>query len=151
LARASAGDKHLCFGMGARAFSIPSNKRRNVMKKTVRLSLFAMLLAFALAAVTERSARMNASAQGNNQVTITNFKFEPKTITVNEGDTVVWNNKEGLHTVKSDTDVFVSKNLKAGETFSYQFTKAGKYPYHCGFHGGKGGADMAGTIVVKKK
>ena len=121
------------------------------MKKTVRLSLFAMLLAFALAAVTERSARMNASAQGNNQVTITNFKFEPKTITVNEGDTVVWNNKEGLHTVKSDTDVFVSNNLKAGETFSYQFTKAGKYPYHCGFHGGKGGADMAGTIVVKKK
>lgn len=121
------------------------------MKKTLRLSLFALLLAFALAAITERSAQMEASAQGNNQITVTNFKFEPKTLTVNEGDTVTWDNTEGLHTIKSDTEAFVSKNLKAGEKFSYQFTKAGKYPYHCGFHGGKGGADMAGTIVVKKK
>lgn len=121
------------------------------MKKTMRLFLLAGLLALALIAVAGRATTMEASAQASHQVTVTNFKFEPKTLTVNEGETVVWNNKEGLHTIKSDTDAFVSKNLKAGDTFSYQFTKAGKYPYYCGFHGGKGGADMAGTIIVKKK
>lgn len=120
------------------------------MKKTLSFVSLALII-FALATVIERSARREASAQEANQVTVTNFKFEPKTLTVNEGDTVTWNNKEGLHTIKSDTDAFVSKNLKVGENFSYQFTKAGKYPYHCGFHGGKGGADMAGTIIVKKK
>lgn len=121
------------------------------MKKTLPFVSLALLLALGLAAAINRSAPLQASAQGANKVTVTDFKFEPKTLTVNEGDTVVWDNKEGLHTIKSDTEAFVSKNLKAGESFSYQFTKAGKYPYHCGFHGGKGGADMAGTIIVKKK
>lgn len=120
------------------------------MKSAICLLALVMLCGV-LFARSNRSLSPEASAQSANQVTITNFKFEPKTLTVNEGDTVTWNNKEGLHTVKSDTEAFVSKNLKAGENFSYQFTKAGKYPYHCGFHGGKGGADMAGTIVVKKK
>ncbi len=115
------------------------------MKRTIRFSLFALMLALAMVAATQCPTQIEVSAQGSNQVTVTNFKFEPKTMTVNEGDTVVWNNKEGLHTIKSDTDAFVSKNLKEGESFSYQFTKAGKYPYHCGFHGGKGGAPGYGS------
>jgi plastocyanin len=121
------------------------------MKNSIRFLLLGLLIAFAAVAVTHTATPLNASAQGSNEVTITNLKFEPKTLTVNEGDTVTWNNKEGLHTVKSDTDAFVSKNMKAGESFSYQFTKAGKYPYYCAFHGSKGGGDMAGTIIVKKK
>jgi len=121
------------------------------MNSLVRVFVACLVLGLALVAGITRSGHFHTSAQGANQVTITNFKFEPKTLTVNEGDTVTWNNKEGLHTVKSDMDVFVSKNLKAGEGFSYQFTKAGKYPYHCAFHGSKGGDDMTGTIVVKKK
>lgn len=121
------------------------------MKTPMKFLLFSMFVAFVVVVTTNRMASLEAYAQGNHQVTVTNFKFEPKTLTVNEGDTVVWNNKEGLHTVKSDTDAFVSKNLKAGESFSYQFTKAGKYPYHCGFHGSSGGGDMAGVIVVTKK
>jgi plastocyanin len=121
------------------------------MNDLVRSLVACAVLGLMLMAGITRSNLFNTSAQGATQVTITNFKFEPKTLTVNEGDTVTWNNKEGLHTVKSDTDAFVSKNLKAGESFSYQFTKAGKYPYHCAFHGSKGGGDMAGTIIVKKK
>lgn len=121
------------------------------MKNMVRFFVACFVLGLALMAGISHTTQFNTSAQGANQVTITNFKFEPKTLTVNEGDTITWDNKEGLHTVKSDTDAFVSKNLKAGESFSYQFTKAGKYPYHCAFHGSKGGADMAGTIIVKKK
>src|SRR5207253_1018321 len=132
----------------ARIFFVRGNR---IMKNLVRVFVACLVFGLALMAGAARSIQFATSAQGANQVTITNFKFEPKTLTVNEGDTVTWNNKEGLHTVKSDTDAFVSKNLKAGESFSYQFTKAGKYAYHCAFHGSKGGGDMAGTITVKKK
>jgi len=121
------------------------------MKKTMNFFLLGSLLAFVLVAVTERSAQIEVSAQAGNQVTLSNFKFEPKTLTVPEGTTVTWTNKEGTHTVKSDADAFGSKTLKAGESFTYEFAKAGKYPYYCGFHGSKGGGDMAGVIIVTKK
>ena len=121
------------------------------MKNKILLLSFGLVLAGALVALTGRSFQPQVSAQGGNQVTITNYKFEPKKLTINEGDSVTWVNKEGVHTVKSDTDIFISKTIKAGENFSYQFTKAGTYPYHCSFHGSSGGGDMSGTIVVVKK
>ena len=92
------------------------------------------------------NAQANAPA-----VTISNFKFEPKELTVTAGSTVTWTNKGGTHTVTADDDSFSSPNLKSGDTFTHQFTKAGKYPYHCSYHGSKGGGDMAGTIIVKAK
>lgn len=120
------------------------------MKTMIRFFLLGLLVTFGLIAATERSTQIEVSAQGN-QVTLSNFKFEPKTLTVPEGTTVTWTNKEGTHTIKSDADAFGSKTLKAGESFTYEFTKAGKYPYYCGFHGSKGGGDMAGVIIVTKK
>jgi len=84
-------------------------------------------------------------------VTISNFKFEPKALTVAVGSTVTWTNKGGTHTVTADDDSFNSPNLKSGDTFTHQFTKAGKYPYHCAYHGSKGGGDMSGTITVVAK
>jgi plastocyanin len=121
------------------------------MKTALRLLLFGFTLGFAVTSIPERSTFRGVSAQSDSKVLVTNYKFEPKKLTVTEGSTVTWENKEGLHTVKSDTDAFLSKNLKPGESFQYQFTKPGTYPYHCSFHGSKGGGDMAGTIVVVKK
>lgn len=89
----------------------------------------------------------SAPAQ-DNTVTITNFKFEPKTLTVPAGATVTWDNKEGAHTVTADKGEFKSPNLRAGEKFSFTFTKPGAYAYHCAFHGSSGGGNMAGSIIV---
>jgi plastocyanin len=122
-------------------------KRKTAMK----LLTIVWLLVCSIAPLPDQMLRSEVSAQSKNQINITNSKFEPKKLTVTEGDTVTWNNNEGTHTVKSDTDAFVSKTLTAGEKFTYQFTKAGTYPYHCTFHGARGGDRMAGTIVVKKK
>jgi plastocyanin len=121
------------------------------MKNTMRLIFIGLLLGFVVTLMADHSAQPGASAQAGSQITIANYKFEPKKLTVTEGTTVTWNNKEGVHTVKSDTDAFISKTLKPGDNFSYQFTKAGTYPYHCTFHGSSGGEKMAGTIVVVKK
>ena len=49
----------------------------------------------------------------------------------------------------ADDGSFKSDALKQGDKFEHTFSRPGKYPYHCEFHGEKGGKDMAGTIVVR--
>jgi len=88
------------------------------------------------------------SGSAGAKITISNFKFEPKDITVKVGTTVTWENKEGTHSVNADDGSFASPNLTAGKTFSHRFAKAGTYPYYCSFHGSKGGGDMSGTVTV---
>jgi plastocyanin len=121
------------------------------MNRTTKFFLIGLMIGCLSTAIEYRSTQIAASAQTGNQVTIINYQFEPKKLTVTEGATVTWINKEGVHTVRSDSDVFISKTLKAGDSFQYQFTKAGTYPYHCSFHGGSGGEKMAGVVVVVKK
>jgi plastocyanin len=130
------------------SFFPEENMRRKIF---LRLFLMGLLLSCSIATLPDRTLQSDVSAQSNNQINITNSKFEPKKLTVTEGTTVTWNNSEGVHTVKSDTNAFVSTTLSSGDKFTYQFTKAGTYPYHCTFHGSKEGHGMAGTIVVKKK
>lgn len=81
-------------------------------------------------------------------VTITNFQFSPKTVTIKAGVEVSWEVKEGTHTITADNGAFESQALSAGQKFNYKFTKPGTYRYYCSFHGGKGGHDMAGTVNV---
>ena len=83
-------------------------------------------------------------------VKIGNFQFTPKNLTVKAGTTVEWVNEAGRHTVEADDGSFKSGTLGDGGRFEFKFEKAGSYPYHCGFHGDKGGKDMAGKIVVTK-
>ncbi len=83
----------------------------------------------------------------SNTVAITNYKFAPDTITVKTGTTVTWtNNDEVHHSVTADTksDAAPTSPLFAkGETYSFKFTKAGSYTYHCEPH-----PYMHGTVVV---
>ena len=79
-------------------------------------------------------------------VTISNFAFSPAQLNINTGDTVTWTNKDGVnHPIVSDTaNIFNSGNLDPNATFSYTFTTAGTYKYHCSIH-----PSMTGTITVK--
>lgn len=84
-------------------------------------------------------------------VEVSSFKFEPKLLTVKKGTTVRWINKSGWHTITADNGSFKSTELKSENAyFDHKFTKSGKFPYYCTFHGHKGGKDMAGTIIVEK-
>jgi plastocyanin len=100
-------------------------------------------------ATKTRPAGANAPLQ-KATVKIISFKFEPKVLTVAPGTTVEWVNDGGRHSVVADGGSFKSETLKQGDKFEHKFDKAGKYPYHCEFHGEKGGKDMAGTIIVRK-
>ena len=71
-------------------------------------------------------------------------------IEVTVGDTVIWRNADTVqHTVVSGNPddgpdgVFDSGLIKTGSSFSYKFTKEGKYDYFCSIH-----PWMKGTVTV---
>ncbi len=73
--------------------------------------------------------------------------FQPDTIVINVGDTVMWTNTStGIpHTTTSDTGLWDSGTMNPGATFSHTFTAPGTYLYHCTFHVNLG---MVGSIIV---
>ncbi|MBI3416852.1 MAG: TIGR03118 family protein [Verrucomicrobia bacterium] len=74
-----------------------------------------------------------------------NFSFTPKSVTINVGDTVVWTNAGGSHTVTGNgTDPFCG-SIVIPVNCSHTFTNAGTFPYHCIPHQSFG---MVGTVVV---
>jgi plastocyanin len=90
-----------------------------------------------------------ATASQPAEIKLVNFKFTPAQLTVKVGTTVVWTSEDNVpHTVTADDGSFDSGNLKKGDSFKFTFTKAGKFPYYCAFHGAAGGGGMSGTITV---
>jgi plastocyanin len=84
-----------------------------------------------------------AAASGG--VTIKDFSFGPKSLTISVGDSVGWTNQgPTAHTATARAGEFDSGLLDAGKSFSHTFTKAGTYAYYCKPH-----PFMTGTIVVR--
>ena len=98
------------------------------------------------ASSTSTSGAVTTVASGGAQVALQNFAFSPASVTVKVGDTVTWTNKDSTgHTVASDDGTtFTSPTMATGATFSFTFTKAGTYAYHCSIH-----PNMKGTVVVQ--
>ncbi len=88
-------------------------------------------------------------AIGENEVNIFLYSYLPKTLTVKVGTTVKWiNNDEAEHNVAARDKSFVSeylktKNVRAGDSFSYTFTTTGTFDYVCSLHAG-----MTGKVEV---
>jgi plastocyanin len=73
--------------------------------------------------------------------------FGTNPLVIAMGTTVTWVNDDSIaHTATSDTGVWDSGILSPGQSFSFTFTSAGTFPYHCAIHGA---ASMSGTIVVQ--
>jgi plastocyanin len=72
-----------------------------------------------------------ATAATTRTVNIFRSGFSPSTVTVTEGDTVVWVNRDSRnHQVLEDHGRFVSAILRRGERYSFTFTAAATYHYH---------------------
>jgi amicyanin len=80
-------------------------------------------------------------------VTIGNFAFAPKVLTVVSGATVTWTNQDDTpHNVVAVKKTFRSATLDTDERFSMTFTRPGTYDYFCALH-----PHMTGRIVVKAR
>ena len=79
------------------------------------------------------------------EVEISGHAFNPSALTIPEGTTVIWTNKDyAPHDVISNTRVFASKRLSKDNTFERTFNTTGTYSYHCSFH-----PSMKGKIIVE--
>ena len=125
--------------------------------KTLRFAVPAAVLLFVAACGSSYSTPNNPTPNPNptpgaNAVTIPSgaqsmgsAAYKPNPITVPVGTTVSWTNSDAIaHTVTSDGGVFNSNSLGPGGTFTYMFSAAGTFPYHCAIHPG-----MVGSVVVQ--
>lgn len=102
---------------------------------------FAAGLALGLAAFA-------ALAGENVLVSIDKYAFDPQTVTVKAGTTVVWANSEKrtTHDVAIPSLNKASDRLMPGDGFSVIFDTPGRYPYFCEAH--KTMPAMHGEVIV---
>ena len=68
-------------------------------------------------------------------VTMENMRFQPETLTVARGDTIVWINKDLVpHTATSKAGRFDSQLVQAEKSWRFTARKKGEFAYICTFH-----------------
>lgn len=94
---------------------------------------------------TTTTAGGTATTAGGVGIVMKNLAFDPATVTIKAGESVIWTNLDSMnHTVVADNGEFKSGALGQNATFTFKFDKAGSYPFHCGIH-----PSMTGTVVVQ--
>jgi plastocyanin len=78
-------------------------------------------------------------------VNINNFAFIPSSLNIRKGTKVTWVNNDSVpHTITSDSgNLLQSPTLSPGQSFSFTFTTAGNYNYHCSIH-----TSMESAVIV---
>jgi amicyanin len=105
----------------------------------------AMLLGPLAGALLAFGAVAAQEAKDENTVTIDNFTFTSREMTVAVGTTVKWVNHDDIpHNVIDKNKAFRSKALDTDDSYSFTFASAGTYDYFCGLH-----PQMQGKIIVK--
>ena len=125
-------------------------------RQALLLGLGATIVIIAIAlVVTHLKPKMTSSpaavdstqSVSTNSIQIQNYMFTPNAIKVKTGDTVTWTNKDSVHhNVTADTISSDAPNgplIGQDEKYSFRFTKAGIYAYHCTPH-----PYMHGTVIV---
>ena len=115
----------------------------------IRLRRSSAILAASLLAL---SASSLFTYGATTTVLIQGFAFVPATVSINTGDTVTWVQKDTIgHTTTSDdaTPLWNSPLLSVGQDFSFTFSSAGTFAYHCIPHASfmKGSVTVQGTAT----
>jgi plastocyanin len=114
----------------------------------VRVVAGIVFLVLALIAASARRSYFATAAEEQPPavtVSIDNFSFTPKEITVAKGTTVTWVNRDDVpHTVVGNAGAFRSKALDTDEKYSFTFSDAGSFSYFCSVH-----PVMIGKVIVK--
>lgn len=109
--------------------------------KKLRLLMISLLVIVFAAALTACSSSPTTTP-AKNTVNIQGNAFSTAEITIKQGDSVTWVNKDSVgHTVVGTT--FTSTLLDAGQSFTQIFAAAGTFEYHCSVH-----PSMIGKVIV---
>ncbi len=78
-------------------------------------------------------------------VTIEGTRFQPATLTVRLGDSILWVNKDPFpHTATATAGGFDSPQIPPGGSWKYRTRKKGEMPYVCSLH-----PTMTAMVTVK--
>ena len=118
------------------------------MRRTISIAILTVALVITIGAMGTHHQSLMVNAQQKPETTevkIDNFSFAPGTLTVPEGTTVTWTNRDDIpHTAVSTEGAFKSKVMDTDEKFTYAFDKSGTFTYFCSIH-----PKMTGKVVVQ--
>lgn len=118
-------------------------------KKILNKFLVSLMLAFVVIFGTGAGCNNNKTSTpiSTSDVTINNFAFNPKTISIGKDTVVTWtNNDTTAHQVESDGNLpeLISGEIGPTETFVFTFDQVGTFNYHCKIH-----PNMTASVIVK--
>ena len=101
-------------------------------------------------------------AQTTHTINTGGFYYNPSSLTINVGDSVIWINDGGNHDVNGDISTLTSQpynnpvtfdspatNIVGAIIFGYKFTVSGTYNYDCSVYG-HASQGMEGVIIVQQ-
>lgn len=107
----------------------------------------AALAAATIAATLVSAYAANKASPRSHVVDIAKFKFAPATLTIRQGDTVEWINRDiAPHTATENGKAWDTQNLGRGQSARITFSVAGTTAYFCRYHPG-----MRAEITVTAK
>jgi plastocyanin len=118
----------------------PTGVKADVLSETSQTETSDGNAAEMLAEATAESS----SEELTQEVSISNFAFDPMELSVEKDTTVTWVNRDSVvHTITGDD--FSSGTLDSGESYSFTFKQDGTYDYYCAFHPAESGTIIVGT------
>ena len=100
----------------------------------------------AVATATTAPTSTPTATPANALIEMGDHFFDPAQITVKVGTTVSWKSVgQATHDLAARDGSFALGAMSFGQTFSFTFTRAGRYPYVCMQHEGDG---MVGEVTV---
>jgi plastocyanin len=107
------------------------------------------IFAVSVAWSAEENEGTKQSEANPSSVEMKSISYDPKSVEVPVGGSIVWTNKAFTnHTATSEDEgkTFDTGEIKPNESSSpVKFDKEGEFQYHCTIHG----KTMSGTVVVK--
>jgi plastocyanin len=119
--------------------------KTNKIKFTGIITVLVLFLGFSGCSKDNTGNTNTPSTPIANEIVIQGMTFNPSSLTVAVGTKVTWRNLDSVsHTVTSDSNLFDSGNMGNNASYSYTFTAAGTYSYHCRIH-----PSMTATVIVQ--
>jgi plastocyanin len=124
----------------------PTNARdRHVARGKHSATVLAAVASIAFGASSANHYGTKPVAYAPASVTIANFAFSPRALTVTQGTTVTWTDNDPFdHSIVASDKSFTSDKVGNGSpTFQFTFDTPGQFAYSCGIH-----PSMSGHVTV---
>jgi plastocyanin len=110
-----------------------------------RAALPALLLLLACAALVPAVALGGAHGASAHTVVLREIRFHPGNLTINRGESVTWQWRDGGTEHNVTFNGFHSRTMGQG-SYTVRFNRAGTFSYRCTIHAAEG---MRGRIIVR--